>query len=120
MPLPPHEYVEHYSVALPPLNLCLFIDLLDLVDHLLETGLPEPLETLVRLVAESLVAVLALILVAYQLDQHHDSARLQQRLLVLRAVPQQVRQTQTRRLFRVETRALQLIQQNINASHLAY
>lgn len=120
MPLPPHEHVEHNCVALSPFNVCLLIDFLDLGDHLLEPSLSEPLETLIRLITESLIAILTLVLVTYQLDQHHDTASLQQRLLILRAVLEQVRQTQTRRLLRVETRTFQLIQQNLDPAHLAH
>ena len=117
--LPPHEHIEHYSVTIPPLPLRLLVDLLNPVHHLFDPGLAQPLQTLVRLVAQSLISVLALVLVANQLNQHHDTASLKQDLPVLRAVPEQSRQTQTRRLLWVEARAFQLVQKHLNATQFA-
>jgi hypothetical protein len=75
---PPHEYIKHYCVALSPFNLGLLIDFLDLCDHLFEPSLTKPLKTLIRFVTQPLIAVFTLILITYQLDQHHDTAGLQQ------------------------------------------
>ena len=120
MSFPPHEYIKHYCVTLSPFNLGLLNDFLDPYDHLFEPCLTKPLKTLICFVTQPLIAILTLILVTYQLDQHHDTASLQQRLLILRAVLEQIRETQTRRLLRVEARTLQLVQQNLYPAHLPY